>query len=476
MEQLSLRNVGAGAQFDPDRTFWQLLFPLGGREVVERDGEPEVLDYDAAFLGTLEANYRARVRLMMAHGMPPQPLLVSYHHAIERRAYLQEDVPAEALDRAGGIYDLHAHMDDSQPGIPRGLWGLTEWTWRAMSSIDDRTLHVLSPAVGPFKTLEMTEPLPGPSLLGMALVDLPAIEGIGTAQDRLPWWTFNARNARPIGDITDMAQTMRRAVGVSDHAKARANIWEAQPVQIELRRHARWLSFADEQAEFSAPITEPASTVDPTEDHTMTEPTTENVETRSAEEAPETSETPATLDRDAVVEIVKVELRSLTETLPATIAEAVEQAFTLRAAADESPETPVENVETEEVPEAGDVLIRCEQAEQVRIEGIVLRAVTEGQLLRTNAPAALERLRKGEPIADLCGDYTDVAMRAGSIATTGDAAPPAESDAPAEITEAELAAEARAAVDNPAAAFAKSVELRAAHEANGTRIVFKRSA
>ena len=474
--QLSLRNVGAGATFDPDRTFWQLLFPLDGREFVERDGSTEELTYSAEFLAQIVANFNERQRLQMVHGMPPQPLVVSYHHAIERRAYMGEDVGADELERAGGIFALHSHDAEhalAVPGIPLGLWALTEWTWRASMAIEDRTLHVLSPAfVDDFKTLEMESALPGPSLLAVGLVDQPAIEGIGTAQDRLPWWTFTAPMARPQGEFSDVAQTMRRAAAAGEHAIERRAVWADTPPQIELRRSGAWLPFADAQTRSAPPTTDP---VTPDEDIMPPEntETIEAVETRSADE---TTEAPAALDRDAVVEIVKAELRSFaTETLPGAITEAVGVA--LRAASTVEDTTDTE--ETAEVPEPGDFVTRCEKAEEGRIQGIVLRHVEEGRLLRSNVSGALAQLRKGEAIGDMLGDYTDAAMRSGFTADTGDVAPKND-DAPAAaalMTEAELAAEALEAVGGVKhLAHAKSVELRKAHEAAGTRIVFKRTA
>lgn len=198
--------------YNPRNTYWQYVFPLDAveyRHVPDGSGGFSMVEqvFDREYLQGLVDNYAERMRISGAAGMPPQPAPISRLHVIESTLFGEEHspLPFDALstrdmERLGGVLDLHLHapVDDGPPAhpafgqiaAPYGLWVLCEWTFDGLWTVECGGLPMLSPTTGPYKPTSSPDALPGDSLLAVAAVDVPALDQIGCAMDRLPHSTF----------------------------------------------------------------------------------------------------------------------------------------------------------------------------------------------------------------------------------------------------------------------------------------------
>lgn len=189
--------AGVETQYAEARSFWHCLFPLGEVEewrYLEVEGDDDNLrietrvkrqEYSTEWLGAILENWREFCQRTGRAGFGHLPLPVSYNHNIEGRMfYGYPDGCRDELERAGSLYALHLVTDGD--GVPAGLWGLIEWTPRAMREIEDGTWMGLSPTT--FRDWCMTDGtiIEGESLVAVGLVDRQFIDTIGTARARLP--------------------------------------------------------------------------------------------------------------------------------------------------------------------------------------------------------------------------------------------------------------------------------------------------
>ena len=198
--------------YNPRHTYWQYVFPLDAveyRHVPDGNGGFSVVEqtFDREYLQGLVDNYGERMRISGAAGMPPQPAPISRLHVIEATLFGEEHAPlpfdalsTRDMERLGGVLDLylHAPADGADAGLaayghtqaPFGLWALCEWTFDGLWTVECGGLPMLSPTTGPYKPTSSPEPMPGDSLLAIAAVDVPALDQIGCAIDRLPHSAF----------------------------------------------------------------------------------------------------------------------------------------------------------------------------------------------------------------------------------------------------------------------------------------------
>lgn len=191
-------------RWNPDRTRWHLLFPLGQSEQArfvvtdEVTGKKKIkrerITYTPEMLAKIEENFRLIQSHRSRTGLPPRPFPWSYHHAIEYRMFAGEDVDDDRLDRSGSMFDLHNEPEGKTK--PAGLWALIEWTPLAWEKIANGDILELSPTtVKEYWTTDRTR-FEGPVLVGGGLVDVGAIDTIGTARDGLPEAAFRSAAER----------------------------------------------------------------------------------------------------------------------------------------------------------------------------------------------------------------------------------------------------------------------------------------
>lgn len=420
------RAIGDSANLPPERTFWHMLFPLGGREsrwdvvyLPDDDGfatldmaEAE-FEFTTEWLNALIEAHRAYQQISGRHGNPPIPLPVSMQHLIEERmsGCLYEQPALDDLARAGGLHDLHL-CDDPALGYPLGLYGLIAWTPSALRKIDDGEWECLSPTT--WWDWQMTEPgvyLEGESIQAVGLVDRGALDSIGTTRDRLPMDAF----AR--------APIMRRI--------QRASVWGRRPTIPDSTARAQ-------RAMIPAP-----SDQEPPMDGDKTYMTAEDAQA---------------MITDALAPIIE-RLDGVCKRLDGEGEDAspIEVEIEAEAGSDDDMEEravepvaePVATSEPEPVAPAGpveDAIARSAAA--IRAQGVAAIAdeastlVKARRLLPANVEAYIRRSLDGADVSDIVGDYSGAATMTGSP-TTSDSAP-AAAPAVGPLKESEALARAKA--------------------------------
>lgn len=183
------------------RARWHYLFPEGLQEVYPRPGgKDEVTKYTPAVCRRLVETFDGVQRAGAAHGMAPQPIPVQLQHA----GVVGSD-NIHDLRRVGSLYALTYHGGNN--GIPRGVWGLIEWTPEGWSFITDRKFNTLSPTTAPYVRMSDGSKMAGPVLVEVGLVDNPFFQQIGTVLDCLPAVAFPYSGPRTLIQSSD-APTM----------------------------------------------------------------------------------------------------------------------------------------------------------------------------------------------------------------------------------------------------------------------------
>jgi hypothetical protein len=506
-----VRAMGDGLTFDPALTHWHLMFPLGALEMrwtVEFNDidsgytvewVPVTNAFDDEFCRTLETNFREQMQHRSRHGMPPQPNPVSLQHAIERHG-AQLDV----------VYNTDASI------APPGVWTLLRWTQDAHDAIDDGKWTMLSPTTQRGYTATDGREWEGDSLIAVGLVDVPALDTIGSATDWLPWDTFAREFSQPAeGTETPEPQTFdprawanvdfdgvtlrhRRSLmasapmlrgaelvkilnegvddkvdeGDKDRAGVVADLAEELgvddttvfqhlsghincPSASALRKYADFLDLPldDVMAAAEADGCSPGTGLD-----TNAEPPQEtDMTTRNAETEPDTR---------SEEEIAAEEAAAETGEAPPAEGPPVQRGDDAAGADDPEDEEEDEEAEEEEEPmearsDEGDVLARARLVEEKRFEETVLRAVERQTLLSAQVPDAMAALRAGdiEGYNAMLGDYAPAAP-VGRMGSAGAGEAP---NAPAGAkTVKQLVAEARAVGGHPKDIYAR---YRAARDA-----------
>lgn len=350
-------NIARGRTFDPERTRWHLMFVTDSTETVTRNGEQRTTVFDEAALRELAANRKREVSINARRGTVMQPKPVSPQHGIARRVYLGEDVPETLARRVGNDLDLHYHTGSAD--APAGLYALVEWTRDEWAAIEDGSSMTLSPTTVP--DAEMTDGyvLRGLSLQEIGTVDVPQLDSIGTTRDGLPWDAFgeDATDARP-RDVADV--------------RYRTPVWrEAAPLSQVVMRSALAVEAV----------------------------------AGSGDEPPTPTEEDAMLTDEQKAEIAEMVGEMLTAS-ESRIMEAIEA----RLGADTKSMDEVE-IEVEPEMRSADPEPTFDELEDARIDTQLRAAVTSGTLLASRVPTARARMKAGEGIADLVGDYTATTLR-----------------------------------------------------------------
>lgn len=437
MPQANMRAVGGSRVLRPERTFWQMFFALGTVEkrlevtyesVETEDGwerrySEEIVDFE--FDAALLESYMARHRVWQQHsarsGMPPQPLPVSYMHEIEFRLmwdYAGWSDQYRELIRAGNIHDLYAHLegDDERPA---GIYGLVEWTPRAMQEIEDGTWAGISPTTwAPWRETDGFE-IEEESIRFAALVDVGALNNIGTPRDRLP----------P----------------------------EAFPLPADVRFDGAPVVIGDESARAANQSAATAATRSATMPGTKNDP---KAQTRNAGEEPaETTETDdSPLTRADVQSMIDSSMDARFEPITEQLESIGRSLETLtQAAGEEAP--PAEGDGTTEPAEAAG-----EESEEATIETAARKAratarrlattradeaVLSGRLLAADYQAFCRNLIEGDTdaAAALLRDYSVFGERQGHAGSANGSAAPAPRSQREVPTEDEILAAARAAIE-----------------------------
>jgi hypothetical protein len=173
----------------PGRCTWHLLFPLGGKEMItrRRAGSDKVtteeVTHDEAYCNALVAGFDRYVRASSAMGMPFQPIPVSVDHAISDKVLgrTTEVDPARVAD----VMALH-FLPASTANAPAGVYSLICWGW----SMGMEGRSYLSPTTSAFHRMRSGEKIPGPFLAEVGLVAAPALDTIGSINERLELKAF----------------------------------------------------------------------------------------------------------------------------------------------------------------------------------------------------------------------------------------------------------------------------------------------
>jgi hypothetical protein len=175
------------AKFISSRSFWHLLFPQGAEEVVRtQDGKELRITFDDKFLGGIIEARRKFVAIATAHGAAQQPVPCSMMHVIARRIGTGEQ-PADpkSLDRVGNCYGFA--LAGEAEGVSPGLYGLIEWPYESLHKIEQGSWMTLSPTTWDQWSMRDGTVIEGPFLGEIGIVDIPALETIGSLRERLPW-------------------------------------------------------------------------------------------------------------------------------------------------------------------------------------------------------------------------------------------------------------------------------------------------
>lgn len=399
------RAIGDGARVNSERSFWHMLFPLGGFETrwdvqvigEYSDGYPireyieTAFEFSADWLRGLVDMHARYAEVSGRHGMPPIPLPVSMQHLIEERiaGMLWDQPELEDLARAGSLYDLYL-CDDPNAGHPLGLYGLIEWTPKAIRKIDDGEWMCLSPTT--WWDWEMTEPgvmLDGESIQAVGLVDRGALDSIGTTRDRLPLDAFPRSTAAP---------TMRRI--------QRATVWGRKP-RLPQRPSDSTPRGADATLPTVTPPKEPAVT---DANQTTTEPT---------------ESTPRALTAEDVQGMIDASIeRSVTPSLTSIssqLAELIERgAQTEPVEPAEAATEPSQAASTDVETDAQAIERATMQARVIARDAAIAAAtdlVKQRKLLPGNVAQYIERSLTGGNLDEVTGDYGSLATMTGTTAT-----------------------------------------------------------
>ena len=165
---------------------WHLLFPLGGKEEVRRQTAKGtalmVQEFDEAWCTGLVRAHDEWMAQSAKLGAAPQPRPVSVDHVI-MDAVEGKDTKIEPR-RVG---DLAALRFVSEPGegTPAGVYGLIDWT--DVYTPTDSGRPYLSPTTKPHCRMRDGHVIQGPMLFEVGVVSLPALDTIGSMDERLPW-------------------------------------------------------------------------------------------------------------------------------------------------------------------------------------------------------------------------------------------------------------------------------------------------
>jgi len=445
MTEAIKRAMGDGRTFDPARTFWHLLFPLGAVEerVVKRGGKRRVVrqSFDAAFCGGLVANERRRQDLAGRHGASAQPFPVSRQHAIEERIY--EGVPHAMADlaRDGNGFDLH--FVDRAEEHPAGVYALIEWVPSALEQIEAGAWMTLSPTTVRGLKTTAGDAFEGDVLGFVGLVDMPALDTIGTARDHLPHDAFPT-TATP-------ASAQPRAAADAE-------------VEMVLRRQSVHFDLtATDADEPEAQLR--ADDDDGGQDMADVDTAAEVATEREAEATPRE----VTIPTEGPIEddVLRGILMGLSEWLTSIDAklsagdepEPEETDMLADDAAGEDADAAMNSVV--EAAERKAVTARYTSACQRATE--LTQPITGKILPPGSFREAVKRLVAGKEVDDLLID-TGIAARKGSDAVSGGGAP-----TPKEVTEAAVLAEARAA--KPSDVLGEYMRRCEDYEARGVRVV-----
>jgi hypothetical protein len=173
----------------PDRCTWHLLFPLGGKELItrRRAGTDKVtteeVTHDEAYCTALVTGFDRYVRASSAMGMPFQPIPVSIDHAVSDKVLgrTTEVDPARVADVMALSY-----LPASTANAPAGVYALICWGYSM--GMDGR--RYLSPTTSAFHRMRSGEKIPGPFLAEVGLVAAPALDTIGSIDERLELQAF----------------------------------------------------------------------------------------------------------------------------------------------------------------------------------------------------------------------------------------------------------------------------------------------
>ena len=520
--------MGDGLAFDPALTHWHLMFPLGAIEMrwtveyIDQPGEfsmkwvPVTSAFDDEFCRTAASNFSEQMQHRSRHGMPPQPNPVSLQHAIEERlmGYRFCEGALDELARHGAQLEVVYNTDASV--APPGVWTLIRWTKEAHEAIDDGKWTMLSPTTQRNYTATDGREWEGDSLIAVGLVDVPALDTIGSATDWLPWDTFAREFSKP-GDGTSAPEgvavdprawagvdfegvTLRQRrsllaaapmlrgaelvkvlnagvdAKVDEGDKDRAGVVEdlASELGIDdttvfqhlsghitcpsgsaLRKYADFLDLdvTDVMAAAEADGCSPGTGVD-TNAAPPTEPNMDarNAETTPAAEAETRSEEEETEEEET--EEGGDETAESTTTARGDDPAAGDDADE-EEEAEEGDDAEDEEEGMEARSEEGDVLSRARAVEEKRFETTVLRAVEGGTLLSAQVPDAMAALRAGDikGYNGLLGDYMPDAP-VGRMNAGGDSdAPVVRTDGPKSVET--LAREAKAVGGHPREVYAR---------------------
>ncbi len=414
-DEVQKRAFDGRLRFSPDRTFWQFMFPLDGVEerVIRKGGKSETvkLTYDRAYLvGQLEANFKTRQRFQSQHGAPPQPLPVSIQHAIEERVYEGVDHELSDLRRWGNVLDLY--FSEGSDEHPAGLWALVEWTPEGLEKVDAGTWNMLSPTT--LRDLRVTsgDVIEGDSFIAIGVVDMPALDSIGSARDRLPWDAFASKvavaNDESVPDARKGALRGRQFVG------------------SVISRRALHIAYRGDERATEGPMSD-----DPTKRQDEEEEAAEAIEAEATPEDDGDAETRNPV-AEAVAELISA-IKEPMEAMALRLEEQIRGALEARAA------------EPAEAPEAADDAEPAEEAPAVDASEIVQRAANEahrdsltavarkaseeatdlasrGKLLAGNVADYVQRRIDGKDVSDLVGDFWGLSQPSGSVGSQPDGA------------------------------------------------------
>ncbi len=410
-DDLDKRAFDGRLRFDPERTYWQFVFPLDAKEerFIRRGGKEErvVLQYDRDYLvGQLAANFKTRQRLQSTHGAPPQPLPVSIQHAIEERVYEGKDHDLGDLRRWGNVLDLY--FSEGADEHPAGLWALVEWTPEGLRQVESGSWNMLSPTT--LRDLRVTagDVIEGDNFIAIGVVDMPALDSIGSARDRLPWDAFGSNVA--------VANTENEPEARKGALRSRYFVGSV------ISRRALHVAV---QGDYRA-----------TEGHMSDDPTKRQDEEEEvaieAEAGPEDDGEPETRNpvTEAVAELISA-IRQPMEDMAARLEERISNALAARASepAEESAEP---QPEPEPLPavDASEVVQRAaNEAHRASLTAVAKRAATEaqglaaeGKLLAGNVATFVTRRIEGADVSDLLGDYWGLSQPSGSVGSQPDGA------------------------------------------------------
>lgn len=203
---------------------WYLLFPTGLQEKVrevsydETDSGDEysmtarnvLVEWDAEVLQQLVTQTQELFAQSRRHGAGGQPLPVSLMHSIEERIWSGwYSGDNEGLARVGNLFATH--YSDGVDGRPAGVYGLIEWSDKGRRAIDSREWVTLSPTTVEWLELRDGTRIDGDLIVAVALVDVPALDCIGTVYDGLPadafpvsGWEFEEDAGTPVERMSDI--------------------------------------------------------------------------------------------------------------------------------------------------------------------------------------------------------------------------------------------------------------------------------